>query len=250
MAEGSPTPTGRGSRTGRGTGAGSTASRLDAFEHAASTPRTRHGARDAELAFTAAPRSARARTAAREAPGTLRASSVVPSKSSSPRYIIPTRSVTVSRRSRSLDTMRTVAPLARCSARSRSKIFCDVTGSSPAAGSSYSTMGARVTVARATPTRFFCPPLSPDGMRSSKPGSDTHARRSATRSRTSSSGGRVEAAQGERDVVETVRWSKSALFWKSIPMRLRISCRAQLGGVGHAVVAHLHRCRGRASSGR
>ena len=46
-------------------------------------------------------------------------------------------------------------------------------------------MGARVTVARATPTRFFCPPLRPAGIRSSKPASETHARRSATRARTS-----------------------------------------------------------------
>ena len=60
----------------------------------------------------------------------------LPEKSRLPRCIMATRSAIVSRPPTSLETTTTVLPWARCSARKSSKIFCEVTGSSPAAGSS------------------------------------------------------------------------------------------------------------------
>ena len=95
-------------------------------------------------------------------------------------------------------------------------------------------MGARVTVARATPTRFFCPPLSPAGMRSSKPASDTHASRSATRSRTSLLGRGVEAAQREGDVVEDRQVIEERVVLEEHPDALAYLLELELGGLGHA----------------
>jgi len=139
------------------------------------------------------------------------------------------RSVTVSKRSRSLETMMTVELAARCSLRSKSNIFCDVTGSSPAAGSSYKTMDAWLTVARATPTLFFWPPERPEGNALLEVGegdageSFGHARRDFVVAQ------RKEAPERERDVVGYTEMIEERIVLKEHPEFQTHRLKPQLG---------------------
>ena len=160
---------------------------------------------------------------------------------------MPTRSVTVSRRSRSLDTMITVRAagallgaqeledlLRRDRIEPRRRLVVE------------DDRRARDRGARDADPLLLPAATGPPACGPRSPASATHARRSATRSASSSRGARRGGAAGRRCCRATVRWSKSALFWKSMPNRRRIFWSSSSMHPRHVVVADANRAACRA----
>ena len=96
-------------------------------------------------------------------------------------------------------------------------------GSSPVVGSSNRMISGSITTALASATRRTIPPESSSGYFSDAPSSPTVRRIPRTFSRISPSAIFVFSRSGNATFSNTVRESKSAPDWNSIPNRLRIS---------------------------
>mmetsp|Transcript_1638 Transcript_1638/g.3606 ORF Transcript_1638/g.3606 Transcript_1638/m.3606 type:complete len:237 (-) Transcript_1638:364-1074(-) len=113
----------------------------------------------------------------------------------------------------------------------RSSTTVDATGSRPAVGSSNMTTSststaaadASVVMARARATRFFIPPESSEGYRSSMPNNPTFARFSETRFLISGSLSDECSYSLKPTFSLTVSESKSAPFWKTSPSCTKLS---------------------------
>ena len=98
-------------------------------------------------------------------------------------------------------------------------------------------MGARVTVARATPTRFFCPPLRL-GRHALLEAGERHAREALGDARAHLVLRRgVEAPQREGDVVEDRQVVEERVVLEEHPDALADVLQRELRGVGDRVVA-------------
>jgi hypothetical protein len=98
-------------------------------------------------------------------------------------------------------------------------------------------------VARATPTRFFCPPESPEGSRSSKPARDT-AREPVGHPRGDLGlVGDAHPPQGEGDVVGHREVIEEGVVLKEHPDARAHPVEAQLVDAGHGLAAEMNRAR-------
>src|SRR5574341_1555673 len=107
----------------------------------------------------------------------------------------------------------------------RSLMESAVIGSSPVVGSSYRMMAASIQIARASPTRFFMPPESSDGILSSTSLSPTRASFSVAIFLISRSESFVCCLRENPTFSHTLRESKSAAIWNSMPNFFRTSFR-------------------------
>jgi len=100
-----------------------------------------------------------------------------------------------------------------------------VMGSSPAVGSSYSMICGSRARARARPTRFLMPPEMSVGSLPAASATPTWASRAMASSRRGAGARSVWWRRGNSTFSATVRESYRAAFWKTNPMRLRMSLR-------------------------
>ena len=139
-----------------------------------------------------------------------------------------------------------VAPRSCFTRTSRSSISSDVTGSSPALGSSTSRIAGSRAIARASPARLRMPPDSAPGIDSAARASPTAASFSRARARTSASGSVVCRRSGKATFSATVIESNSAAFWNRKPIRRRTAAKA----AGGSAVISASSTKTRPASGR
>ena len=115
------------------------------------------------------------------------------------------------------------SPRSRAAVRRISSLITSlITGSRPVVGSSYSITSGSSASARARPTRFFCPPDSPDGLRCvTCSGNPTCRISPATCPASRSSSGAPSCRGPNATFSKTLSESNRAAPWKRYPNRAR-----------------------------